>query len=93
MVFAQESSGSEFTLEEITITAEKRTENAQKTAVSITALAGDVLLNQGRNTLPDILKDVPGLTVAQSVTAVVATDNQANAVTYTSFIKRCFLTK
>jgi len=80
-VYAQETSTSEFTLEEITVTAEKRTGNVQKTAVSITALDGDQLLNQGRNTLQDVLKDVPGLVVAQSVTNVVATDNQANAVT------------
>jgi outer membrane receptor protein involved in Fe transport len=81
VVYAQENSSSEFTLEEITVTAEKRAENVQKTAVSITALDGDALLSDGRSTLQDILKDVPGLVVMQSVTNVVATDNPANAVT------------
>jgi outer membrane receptor protein involved in Fe transport len=80
-IFAQEDKTNEFTLEEITVTAEKRTENVQKTAVSITALEGDQLLNQGRSTIQDILKDVPGLMVSPSGTAVVATDNQANSVT------------
>ena len=81
VVYAQETNTNEFTLEEITVTAEKRTENVQKTAVSVTALDGDQLLNQGRSTIQDILKDVPGLVVSQSVTTVVATDNPANSVT------------
>jgi len=78
-VFAQ-SEGDTFMLEEITVTAEKREGNVQKTAVSITTLDGDNLVAQGRSTIKEILKDVPGLVVNQSVTDVVATDNPANSI-------------
>lgn len=53
-------------LEEITITAEKRADNIQKTAISVTAVSGEDINQQGRNDITDVLKDVPGVTLNNS---------------------------
>jgi outer membrane receptor protein involved in Fe transport len=49
-------------LEEITVTAERRSENIQKTAASVSVRSGDDLLAQGKYSLANILEDVPGVT-------------------------------
>jgi len=56
--YAQESSKDEFTLEEITVTAEKRVEDVQKTALSVTAINGDSIRDAAQNTLESVLRDV-----------------------------------
>jgi outer membrane receptor protein involved in Fe transport len=48
-------------LEEIVVTAQKRSENVQETPISITVLNGADLERQGRNTVSQILEDVPGV--------------------------------
>jgi len=55
---AQESSDK---LEEIIVTAERRTEDVQKTAASISVRSGEDMAQQGRYSLESILEDVPGL--------------------------------
>lgn len=63
-------------LEEIVVTAEKREENLQKTPVAITALMGDDLQMQAKNTMEDALRTVPGVNIksgsnAGSTTVVI----------------------
>lgn len=56
----------EFTLEEITVTAEKRETELQKTSMAITVVTGEDLLETRTESLHDILKEVPNLiTTAQ----------------------------
>lgn len=62
IVFAQESSSSEFTLEEITVTAEKRAVSLQELPASVIALEGSDLAQQGKLTTEQILESVPNLT-------------------------------
>lgn len=51
----------EFTLEEITITAQKREENQQKTAMAVEVITAEDLQRSGKADLTDILSNVPGL--------------------------------
>jgi iron complex outermembrane recepter protein len=62
--FAQETKADEFTLEEITVTAEKRVENLQKVSMSISTVKGEDFLNQGATTITDILKDIPNVSTS-----------------------------
>ena len=62
IVIAQETANSEFTLEEITVTAEKRAVNIQTVASSITAIEASDLMEQGKITAAEILESVPNLT-------------------------------
>jgi iron complex outermembrane receptor protein len=50
------------TLEEIIVTAERRSEDIQKTAASVSVRLGDDLVTQGKYQLAQILEDVPGIT-------------------------------
>ncbi|MFT3906748.1 MAG: TonB-dependent receptor [Steroidobacteraceae bacterium] len=60
--WAADSGGSESAgLEEIVVTAEKRSENLQKTAISITALTGDDLRDAAKTDLNKIVESVPGV--------------------------------
>jgi outer membrane receptor protein involved in Fe transport len=61
-VFAQETASNEFTLEEITVTAEKRSVNLQSVAVSVVALDASALTEMGKSTTAQILESVPNLT-------------------------------
>jgi iron complex outermembrane recepter protein len=63
-IFAQETKSEEFTLEEITVTAEKRTENLQKTPIAMAVIQGDQLLNTGAVSIDDILKDIPNVSTS-----------------------------
>ncbi|MBN1376295.1 MAG: TonB-dependent receptor, partial [Dehalococcoidia bacterium] len=60
--WAQESETSEFTLEEITITAEKRSISLQELSASVIALEGGDLAQQGKLTTAQILEGVPNIT-------------------------------
>ena len=60
---------SEFTLEEITVTAEKRVENLQRVSMSVSVLQGEEILNSGATTIADILKDIPNVSTTDSGTA------------------------
>ena len=65
-VFAQ--GNSEYTLEEITVTAEKRAENLQKVSMSMSVVQGEDLVSQNRSSLADILKDIPNVSTSEQGT-------------------------
>lgn len=60
-VCAQESE--EFTLEEITVTAQKREENQQKVAIAMEVISGEELKEQGRNDIDEILNNVSSVLI------------------------------
>jgi outer membrane receptor protein involved in Fe transport len=75
-------------LEEVVVTAERRSQDLQKAAVSVTALSGEELQQQGRTSIQQILQDVPGLTilapqtgVSNNVPAALPSDSPAAGVT------------
>jgi iron complex outermembrane receptor protein len=51
-------------LEEIVVTAERRVEDVQKTAASVSVRSGEEMLTQGRYSLQSIIQDIPGITGA-----------------------------
>jgi iron complex outermembrane recepter protein len=55
---AQEGSSDEFTLEEITVTAQKRAENQQKVALAMDVITGDQLAESGKTNVDDILSSI-----------------------------------
>ncbi|MBN1627062.1 MAG: TonB-dependent receptor [Deltaproteobacteria bacterium] len=61
-VLAQ-STFEEFTLEEITVTAQKREENLQKVAVTVETISGDELTEMGLTNLSDALAGISGALV------------------------------
>jgi iron complex outermembrane receptor protein len=61
-VYAQDIE-SEFTLEEITVTAEKRAEDVQRIALSVTAVSGDTIRESAQNTLEDVLRNIASVEV------------------------------
>jgi len=61
LVYAQNAATSEFTLEEITITAEKRTENLQAIPAAVTAIQGADLKEMGKITTAQILESLPNV--------------------------------
>lgn len=58
--------GDEQALEEIVVTAERRSEDLQKVAASVSVRAGTDLVEQGRTTTQQILEDIPNVTFAAS---------------------------
>jgi iron complex outermembrane receptor protein len=59
--FYVSAANAEDKLEEVVITAERRTEDLQKSAASISVRSGQDMAQQGRYSLKSILEDVPGL--------------------------------
>lgn len=57
-LYAQESASEEFTLEEITVTAEKRAVNVQDIAMSVSAVLGADIRDRAQNTLEAVLRDI-----------------------------------
>jgi len=55
---AQESKTGEFTLEEITVTAQKRAEDQQKVSIAMEVISGEQLAETGQNNISEILKNV-----------------------------------
>jgi iron complex outermembrane recepter protein len=53
----------EFTLEEITVTAEKRAVNLQSVALSVAAVTGDEMIAKAKTSLDSLLEDFAGLHV------------------------------
>jgi len=70
-------------LEEVVITAERRTTDVQRTAASVSVRTGEELALQGRYTTQDILEDIPGLVAGSgaAVSNVGAADVQGNSIT------------
>jgi iron complex outermembrane recepter protein len=60
---AQETATEEFTLEEITVTAQKRAENQQKVPITMTTISGEDLAVAGRNNVDDILRTLANVTI------------------------------
>jgi iron complex outermembrane recepter protein len=63
---AQESSSDEFTLEEITVTAQKRAENQQKVAIAMDVIAASDLTAFGKVSIDDILSSVSNVMVQKA---------------------------
>ena len=62
VVYAQEDKDKDtFTLQEITVTAEKREANLQKTPISIQAVSGEQLSREGKQRIDDIMQGIPGV--------------------------------
>ena len=68
VAFAQESDTESFMLEEITVTAEKRETDLQKTSISMAVIQGETLLDTGATTITDVLKDLPNVSTSDSGT-------------------------
>lgn len=62
-VKAQDASDYEFTLEEITVTAQKREENQQKVPIAMEVFSGEEMKELGRNNIDEILSNVAGVIV------------------------------
>jgi iron complex outermembrane receptor protein len=60
--------GANDALGEITVTAERREENLQKTPVAVTVLSADTLRSQNVSTFADIARTVPGLSISSAST-------------------------
>src|ERR1700677_244316 len=60
---AAASDASSDSLQEVVITAEKRAENAQTTAIAITTISGDAIAAHAENQLDTTLRNVPSLQV------------------------------
>lgn len=60
-IFAQDFNTEEFTLEEITVTAEKRESDLQKTPISIQTMTGDELTKEAKLRLDEIMQGVVGV--------------------------------
>lgn len=70
---AQENDFYEFTLEEITVTAEKREANVQDVAASVTAITGADMRDKAQTTLDSVLSDVAGLKIGGASAGSVIT--------------------
>jgi iron complex outermembrane recepter protein len=66
VLYAEETKSDEFTLEEITVTAQKRVENQQKVPISMDAISGDELALSGKNNVDDILRDLSNVSIYTS---------------------------
>jgi len=65
-VLAQEEASDEFTLEEITVTAQKRAENQQKVAIAMDVIVADELKSLGKTDIDEILSNVSSVMVQKS---------------------------
>ena len=65
-VCAQEASKEEFTLEEITVTAQKRQENQQKVAISMQTIVGEEMAELGKTSLETILENIPDAVIVKA---------------------------
>lgn len=64
-VFAQDATD-EFTLEEITVTAQKREENLQKVPISMSVISSEEIQELGKNDLNEILSTVSGAIIQKT---------------------------
>src|SRR5580658_9748118 len=71
------ASGSD-SLEEVVVTAERRSADVQKTGISISVRTGDVMAEEGKTNLATMLEDVPGLTIQPVLPGSTPGDNNAN---------------
>ncbi|MGC3980853.1 MAG: TonB-dependent receptor [Steroidobacteraceae bacterium] len=74
-------------LEEIVVTAEKRSENLQKTAISVAVLSGEELAEESKTRMNEILEGVPGVQIQEGPGGFIAnirgvTNNQGGTADY-----------
>lgn len=62
-IAAQEDNQYEFTLEEITVTAQKREENQQKVAIAMDVITMEDIQGMGKNDLDEILSNISGVLI------------------------------
>ncbi|HTP38150.1 MAG TPA: TonB-dependent receptor [Steroidobacteraceae bacterium] len=67
-------------LQEVIVTAERRTADAQKTALSVSVRDGDTLAAEGKSSLAQYLEDVPGVTVPAALIGTGPNDNPGGGV-------------
>jgi len=65
-IYAQDSDTGEFTLEEITVTAQKREENQQKVPIAMEVISGDELKELGKNSVEEILKSLGNAIISRA---------------------------
>jgi iron complex outermembrane recepter protein len=65
-VTAQEGKTDEFTLEEITVTAQKRAEDQQKVAIAMDVITGAQLAESGKTNVDDILSSISNVMINKS---------------------------
>jgi iron complex outermembrane recepter protein len=66
LLCAQEANSEEFTLEEITVTAQKRAEDQQKVPIAMDVITGDRLTEMGKTNVNDILTGISTVMVNNS---------------------------
>jgi iron complex outermembrane recepter protein len=62
-IFAQEATSEEFTLEEITVTAQKRAENLQKVPIAMEVISSEQISDLGKTNLDDILTNAANVVI------------------------------
>lgn len=70
LVSAQDTGDYEFTLEEITVTAQKREENQQKVPIAMEVVSGDEIKELGNNDIESILDNISSAIVNKTGTAL-----------------------
>jgi iron complex outermembrane receptor protein len=73
-----QSEGTSLTLEEVTVTARRRSENLQDVPIAVTALSGDALTLRGAQDITELAQSIPSLTLEPS---------RATNTTLTAFIR------
>jgi iron complex outermembrane receptor protein len=83
-----DESSDEFTLEEITVTAQKRSENQQKVAIAMDVISGEELAASGKMDVDDILSTLSNVTINYSedgmrigIRGLTNTDSVFNSLT------------
>jgi iron complex outermembrane receptor protein len=61
--WAEDDDLDEFTLEEITVTAQKREENQQKVPIAMEVISGDQLVEQGLDNVDEILYEISNVMI------------------------------
>ena len=67
---AQNQPQSSYQLEDIVVTAQKRSQNVQDTPLSVTAVSGDALVSQGINSVQELSRIDPALQIGQATGTV-----------------------
>lgn len=80
LAHAQAATSSATALEEVVITAERRTADVQKTGISVAVRDGDDLVKEGKFSLAQILEDVPGVLAIPILPGTSPNDNSAGAI-------------
>ena len=83
-LYAQGTVDEEFTLEEITVTAQKREENQQKVPMAMSVISADDINTLGKSNLDEILSDIPNAVISKANDGLrislrgIADDTQTN---------------